>query len=62
MLFPLAAIAIGLGLLVWAADRFVLGAAALARNFGVSALLVGLTVVSFGTSAPEIVIATIAAL
>lgn len=62
MLFAIAAIVTGLGLLVWAADRFVLGAAALARNFGVSPLLIGLTVVGLGTSAPEILIATIAAL
>ena len=62
MLLATAAIVTGLVLLVWAADRFVLGAAALARNLGVSPLLVGLTVVGFGTSAPEIVIATIASL
>jgi cation:H+ antiporter len=62
MMFAIAAIVAGLGLLVWAADRFVLGAAALARNLGVSPLLIGLTVVGFGTSAPEILIATIAAL
>ena len=62
MLLAITAIVIGLGILVWAADRFVLGSAALARNLGISPLLIGLTVVGFGTSAPEIVVATIAAL
>ncbi len=55
------AIVIGFGLLVWGADRFVHGAAATARNLGVSTLVVGLTVVGFGTSAPEILVSIIAA-
>ncbi len=62
MLLPVASILLGLALLVWSADRFVVGAASLARNLGVPPLLVGLTVVGFGTSAPEILISTIAAL
>ncbi|MCB1787824.1 MAG: calcium/sodium antiporter [Chromatiaceae bacterium] len=62
MLLPIASIALGLALLVWSADRFVIGAAALARNLGVPPLLVGLTVVGFGTSAPEILVSTMAAL
>ena len=49
-------IVIGFGLLLWGADRFVLGAAATARNLGVSPLIIGLTIVGFGTSAPEILI------
>lgn len=48
-------------ILVWAADRFVLGAAAAARNFGVSPLVIGLTIVGFGTSAPEFLVSSIAA-
>jgi len=40
--------------LIWGADKFVFGATALARNLGVSPLLIGLTIVAFGTSAPEI--------
>ena len=51
----------GLVLLIWGADRFVIGAAALARNLGVSTLLIGLTIVGFGTSAPEMVVSGIAA-
>jgi cation:H+ antiporter len=62
MLLAAAAILIGLIILVWGADRFVLGAAALARSLGISPLLIGLTVVGFGTSAPEILISTVAAL
>lgn len=48
-------------MLVWAADRFVVGAASLARNLGVSPLIIGLTIVGFGTSAPEILVSAIAA-
>ena len=54
-------IIIGFGLLVWGAERFVHGAAAIAKNFGVSPLIIGLTVVGIGTSAPEILISVIAA-
>lgn len=62
MLLAATAILIGLVILVWGADRFVLGAAALARSLGVPPLLIGLTVVGFGTSAPEILVSTMAAL
>jgi cation:H+ antiporter len=51
----------GLVLLIWGADRFVLGAGAGARNLGVSPLLIGLTVVAFATSAPEILVSVVAA-
>ncbi len=51
----------GLALLIWGADRFVHGAAAAARNFGVAPLLIGLTVVAFATSAPEILVSAVAA-
>ncbi|MGB0466324.1 MAG: calcium/sodium antiporter [Pontibacterium sp.] len=60
MLYPILAIIAGLVLLVWSADRFVIGAAASARNFGMSPMLIGLTVVSFGTSAPEILVSFMA--
>lgn len=62
MLMPVISILLGLGLLVWSADRFVIGAASLARNLGVPPLLIGLTVVGFGTSAPEMLVSSIAAL
>ncbi len=60
MLIQLLAIIAGFGLLIWGADRFVLGASAAARNLGVSPLLIGLTIVSFGTSAPEILVSVMA--
>jgi cation:H+ antiporter len=52
----------GLVILVWSADRFVLGAAATARFMGISPLVIGLTIVSLGTSAPEMFVSTVAAL
>lgn len=52
----------GLVPLIWGADRFVHGAAAAARNFGIAPLLIGLTVVAFATSAPEILVSVVAAL
>ncbi|MFK7984559.1 MAG: calcium/sodium antiporter [Sandaracinaceae bacterium] len=51
----------GFVVLVWAADRFVLGAAGIARNLGVRPLVIGLTVVGFGTSAPELLVSAMAA-
>lgn len=60
MMMPAFAIVIGLVLLVWSADRFVEGAAATARHFGMSALLIGMVVVGFGTSAPEIGVSVLA--
>lgn len=53
---------IGFALLVWGADKFVEGASALARKMGVSPLLVGLTIVAFGTSMPELAVSVTAAL
>ena len=52
----------GLVLLIWGADRFVHGAAATARNMGVAPLLIGLTIVAFATSAPEILVSVVAAI
>ncbi len=61
MLLPVLAIVSGFAVLVWAADRFIVGAGATARNLGFSPLFVGLTVVALGTSAPEILVSAIAA-
>ncbi|MEM7276721.1 MAG: calcium/sodium antiporter [Pseudomonadota bacterium] len=52
----------GLAALVWGADRFVVGAAATARNLGVAPILIGLTIVGFATSAPEILVAVTASI
>ncbi|MBV1871508.1 MAG: calcium/sodium antiporter [Gammaproteobacteria bacterium] len=62
MLYPILAVVFGIAALVWSADRFVHGAASMAKNLGVSVFIIGLTVVALGTSAPEIVISTSAAL
>ncbi|QKK01994.1 MAG: calcium/sodium antiporter [Pseudomonadota bacterium] len=55
-------LAAGFVLLIWAADRLVTGASALARNIGVPTLIVGLTIVGFGTSAPEMLVSAMASL
>lgn len=60
MLIDTIAILAGFLLLIWSADRFICGAAATARNLSVSPLVIGLTVVGFGTSAPEMMIAVFA--
>ena len=52
----------GFLLLVWGADRLVAGASAFARNLGVSPLIIGLTIIGFGTSAPELVVSAVATL
>lgn len=60
MTLNLILIVIGFVGLVWSADLFLSGAASTATNFGIPKLVIGLTVVSLGTSAPEIVVAIIA--
>ena len=59
---PIVALIAGLIGLVWGADKFVYGSAGVAKNFGISSLVIGLTVVSIGTSAPEIIVSINAAL
>jgi cation:H+ antiporter len=61
ILLSVTAIICGFGLLIWGAERFVHGAAAIAKNLGVAPLIIGLTIVGIGTSAPEILISIIAA-
>ncbi len=60
MLLSVAAVIAGFVFLVWGAERCVMGASATARNFGVSPLIIGLTIVGFGTSAPEMLVAGVA--
>lgn len=62
MLSFIAAVIAGLALLIWSADKFVEGAAAMARLLGVSIMIIGITIVGFGTSAPEIVVSVISVL
>lgn len=61
MLIAIAAALVGLSALAWSADRFVEGAAAVARYLGMAPLLVGMLVIGFGTSAPELVVSAFAA-
>ena len=62
MTMPVLAVLAGLILLVWSADRFVDGAAATARHLGISPLLIGMVIMGFGTSAPEMVVSVMAAM
>lgn len=62
MLLILFGLIAGLALLVWSADRFVYGAVGLSHHFGVPPIVVGIVIIGFGTSAPELLISTMAAL
>jgi cation:H+ antiporter len=62
MALAFVAVAFGLALLVWSADRFVEGSASTARHFGMPPLLIGMVVVGFGTSVPEMMVSALAAL
>ncbi|WP_141319818.1 calcium/sodium antiporter [Halomonas halmophila] len=61
MMLPVLAVLAGLVLLMWSAERFVDGAAATSAHLGLSPLLIGMLVIGFGTSAPELVVSVIAA-
>ena len=62
MLLASLAILIGLPVLLWSAGKFVGGAASVANHFGVSPLLIGMLIIGFGTSAPEIIVSVFAAI
>ncbi|MFC4702021.1 calcium/sodium antiporter [Glaciecola siphonariae] len=62
MLINIIIFVIGLVVLSWSADRFVYGASALAKNIGISPMMIGLTIVAMGSSAPEIVVSATASL
>ncbi|WP_421191585.1 calcium/sodium antiporter [Aeromonas jandaei] len=61
MTLAFVALIAGLALLVWSADKFVDGAAATARYAGMPPLLIGMVIIGFGTSAPEMVVSALAA-
>jgi cation:H+ antiporter len=61
MLLACLAILAGLVLMIWSADRFVEGSAATAHHYDVPPLIVGMVIVGFGTSAPEMVVSVMAA-
>lgn len=56
------ALLVGLVVLVIAADKFIIGTVSIAKKFGISPLLIGLTIVGLGTSAPEILVSAISSL
>jgi len=61
LLAPTIAILVGFALLIWSADKFVLGASNTARSFSISPLIVGIVIVGLGTSAPEMLVSSMAA-
>jgi cation:H+ antiporter len=54
-------VSVGLILLIWSADRFVFGAASIARTARISPMIIGLTIVAMGSSAPEMLVSASAA-
>ena len=62
MVTQIAIFLVGLGVLSWSADKFVYGASALAKNIGISPMMIGLTIVAMGSSAPEIVVSAVASM
>jgi cation:H+ antiporter len=62
MLVEVCIFLLGLAVLSWSADKFVFGSSALARNMGISPMVIGLTIVAMGSSAPEIVVSATASL
>ena len=62
MLIQVFILLVALVVLVWSADKFVFGASSLARNLGISPMIIGLTIVAMGSSAPEMMVAATASL
>ena len=62
MILPIVAIIVGFFLLIKSADKFVEGASSVAHHSGMPPLLIGMLVVGFGTSAPEMVVSAMAAI
>lgn len=62
MILPIVAVILGLVVLVWSADKFVDGAVGIAKFCGMSTLLIGMVIVGFGTSAPEMVVSALSAM
>ncbi len=61
MILDIVYVVVGLAVLVWSADKFIEGAANTASYFGMSPLMIGMLIVGFGTSAPEMVVSAFAA-
>lgn len=61
MILAIVAVILGLAVLVWSADKFVDGAVGIAEYCGMSTLLIGMVIVGFGTSAPELTVSALSA-
>ncbi len=61
VLYPVIAVVVGIAVLLWSADKFVEGAAAVAERLGMSHLLIGMVIVGFGTSLPEMLVSALSA-
>ncbi|CAM5214082.1 sodium:calcium antiporter [Alishewanella longhuensis] len=61
LLLAIIFVIVGLVLLIWSADRFIYGASSVARNSGLSPMIIGLTIVAMGSSAPEMLVSATAA-
>ncbi|MCC8181142.1 MAG: calcium/sodium antiporter [Planctomycetes bacterium] len=61
MAYPIMAMVVGIAVLIWSADKFVEGAAAVAIRLGMSQLLIGMVIIGFGTSLPEMLVSAISA-
>ncbi len=62
MLLAAVTILAGFIILIWSADLFVDGAASIAENMGMPPIIIGMTIVSLGTSAPEVLVSINASL
>lgn len=62
MLFPILLLLVGFAILIKGADFLVNGASSAAKKYGISNLAIGLTVVAFGTSMPELIVSFLSAL
>lgn len=60
MFYYILSLVIGLVVLVWSADKFVDGASAIAKHYGMPPLLIGMVIIGFGTSTPELVVSALA--
>ena len=62
MLINIVYIILGIALVIWGADRLTEGASSLARSLNVPEIIIGLTIVAAGTSAPELFVSLVSAL
>lgn len=61
MIFFILSVVLGLAVLVWSAEQFVDSASEIAKHYNLPPLLIGMVIIGFGTSAPEMVVSSLAA-